>query len=287
MSWRRDLELLHGEEVDMALKPHPLSFIKYHIFFAYLILLAFFLQKFRPLLEDNISLLSAPSFLETAFSRLDLNLVDVVFLVSFWTVLIISGWIANRLLSNRMLMVYVILVAALGTILEIYLSITPFEMPFVQRTYVKLILLAGTAIVNMLLIDIHRRRFLYIVTNYRVIVREGLKLKEEEITYNMLAHIHVEQGILGRLFNFGTVILFSIFDIGLNEPLYREVPELSKSFEEKMASKTSKETSLEGLRRKKRLLLFGVPDPRRVRVIIGNRQLEAKEFSAREASKYR
>jgi len=264
----------------MALKPHPLSFIKYHIFFVYLILLAFFLQKLRPLLEDNISLLSVPSFLETAFSQLGLNIVDAVFLLSFWIVLIISGWIANRMLHNKLLVAYVVLVAALGTLLEVYLSMTHFEMAFIQRTYVKLALLAGTAVINMVLIEIHRRRFFYIITNYRVIIREGLKIKEDEITYDELSHIHVEQGILGRLFSFGTIILFSMLDFGLSEPLYREVPELLKSFEEKSASKTSEEAILKSLQRKKRLLLFGVPDPRRVRVIIGNRQLEAKESSA-------
>jgi len=275
------LELLHGEEVDMALKPHPLSFIKYHIFFAYLILLAFFLRKFRPLLEDNISLLFVPSFLEAAFSRLGLNLVDTAFLVSFWIVLIISGWIGNRLLRNRMLIFYVVSVAALGTVLEIYWSITQFEITFIQRIHVKLVLLVGTAIVNMVLVEIHRRRFLYVVTNYRVIIREGLKLKEKEIAYDEISRIHVEQGILGRVFNFGTVVLFSMFDLGLNEPLYKEVPELLETFEENMASRTSEETILKNWRSKKRLLLFGVPDPRRVRVIIGNRQLEAKEYSAR------
>jgi len=280
------LELLHGEEVDMVLKPHPLSFIRYHIFFVYLILIAFFLQKFRLFLEENVSLLSVLSFLDAALSGLGMNLVDTIFLVSFWIVLIISGWIANRLLHNRMLMIYVIVVAALGTLLEVYWSIMHFETAFIQRAYVKLVLLAGTAIVNMILIEIHRRRFLYIVTNYRVIIREGLKMKEEEITYEMLAHIHVEQGILGRLFNFGTIVLFSIFDTGLNEPLYK-VSELMKSFEDEKKSNASKEISLESWRRKKRLLLFGVPDPKRVRVIIGNRQLEAKEFSTREEPKYR
>ena len=280
------MELLHGEEVDMALKPHPLCFAKYHIFFGYLILIAFFLQNFHFFLEDNVSLLSSLSFLEVAFSRLGMNLVDFVFLLSFWAVLILSGWIANRLLHNRILMIYVFLVAALGTILEVYWFMTNFELAFIQRRYVKLILLAGTAIVNIFIVDIHRRRFRYIVTNYRVIIREGLKMKEEEITYDMISHIRIEQGILGRLFNFGTIILFSIFDFGLNAPL-RETPELLKSLEEDVTGKASEETGQKGRRGKKGLLLFGVPDPRRVRVIIGNRLLEAKESSAREELKYR
>jgi len=281
------LELLHGEEVDMALKPHPLCFVKYHVFFAYLILVAFLLQNLYFFLEDNSSLLSSLNFLEAAFSGLGMNLVDFVFLLSFWAVLILSGWIATRLLRNRIIMIYVVLVAVLGTILEVYWSMTNFELTFIQRRYFKLIPLAGTAIVNVVLVDIHRRRLRYIITNYRVIIREGLKMKEEEITYNIISHIRVEQGILGRLFNFGTIILFSIFDFGLNEPLYGETSELLKSLEGDVTGKASGETDQKRRRSKKGLLLYGVPDPRRVRVIIGNRLLEAKESSAREELRYR
>jgi len=277
MSWRRDLDLLHGEEVDMVLKPHPLSFTKHHAFFVILILVAFFFRKLYSLLEENVSLLSALGFLDAVFSEVSMKTVDVIFLISFWIVMIISGWVGTRLLHKKLFMLYVVLVAASCTLLEVYWSITHFEIAFIQRSHIKLFLLAGTAIASMALIEIYRRRCLYIVTNRRVIIRKGLILNEEEITYDQIAHIRVKQGIFGRIFNFGTVILISIFDFESGESLYREIPELLKQPDEEISSKKIEELGLKRLRSKNQLLLFGVPNPRRVRVIIGNRQLETKE----------
>jgi len=279
MSWRRDLDLLHSEEVDMVLKPHPLSFTRYHAFFFILILIAFVFQKFYSLLEENASFLFALGFLDVVFSRVNMKTVDAIFLISFWIVMIISGWIGTRLLHKKMLMLYVILVAASSTVIEVYWSITHFEVTFIQRPHAKLFLLAGTAIASMALIEIYRRRCLYIVTNRRIIIRKGLILNEEEITYDQIAHIRVRQGIFGRIFNFGTIILISIFDLESSESLYREISELLKQPEEEVSSKKLEELGLEKLRSKNQLLLFGVPNPRRVRVIIGNRQLKTKEPS--------
>ena len=278
MSWRRDLDLLHGEEVDIVLKPHPLSFTKHHIFFVTLIILALFFQKFYLLLEENISLLSIPSFLDIALNKISVKAVDLIFLVSFWIVIIISGWIGTRLLHKRALMLYVILVAASSTILEVYWSVIHFEIALIERPHVKLVLLAGTAIASMALIEIYRRRFLYIITNRRIIIRKGLILNEEEITYDQISHIRVKQGILGRILNFGTIILvISVLDFELSGSIYKEIPEVLEHADEKISSKDLEESGLKGWQGKNQLLLFGVPNPRRVRVIIGNRQLEAKE----------
>ena len=272
---RRGLDLLHGEEVDMAVKPHPLSFSRYHAFFIYLVLAAFLLRRLRLLLKENISVLSILSFLDAALSRLGMDILDAVFLVSFWAVLIISGWIGNRLLHNRILLFYAILVAASGTVLELYLSMMHYEIGIVpiQRASVKLVLLAGTAIACMALVEVYRRRYLYVVTNYRVIIRGGLILKEEEIAYKNISRVYVKQGILGRIFNFGTVVLNSTFDF--SEAPYREIPEALKMPSEK-ADKALEE-DLGKWKRGRQLKLLGVPDPRRVRIIIGNRILEKRE----------
>ncbi len=275
---RRGLDLLHGEEVDMAVKPHPLSFSRYHAFFIYLVLAAFLLRRLRLLLKENISVLSILSFLDAALSRLGMDILDAVFLVSFWAVLIISGWIGNRLLHNRILLFYAILVAASGTVLELYLSMMHYEIGIVpiQRASVKLVLLAGTAIACMALVEVYRRRYLYVVTNYRVIIRGGLILKEKEIAYENISRVYVKQGILGRIFNFGTVVLNSTFDFDFSEAPYREIPEALKMPGEKAADKALEE-DLGKWKRGRQLKLLGVPDPRRVRIIIGNRILEKRE----------
>ena len=103
MSWRRDLELLHDEEIDMVLKPHPLSFTRYHAFFFILILVAFLFQRFYSLLEENVSLLSAFISLDAVLSIVNMKTVDAIFLVFFWIVMIISGWIGTRLLQEKCL----------------------------------------------------------------------------------------------------------------------------------------------------------------------------------------
>jgi len=279
MSRRRDLDLLRGEKVDMIIKPHPLSFINYHVFFVFLILSAFFLHRAYLLSERNISLLSALSFLNVIFGKIAMNLVDGVFLVSFWIVLIISGWMGRRLLRNGMLMVYTFSVAALGTIVEVYLYITQCEIGFIQRSFCKLVLLTGTALACIVLVEVYRRRRLYILTNHRIIARWGLTLNKREITYRDISRVYVKQGMLGRIFNYGTVVLDSTFDFDLSGFPYKEIPSVLKIPYEEDVNKSLKEASFKSQRRKRRLLLLGVPNPRRVRIIIGNRLLEAKEHS--------
>ena len=272
------MDLLYGEEVDMAVKPHPLSFIGYHVFFIYLIFVDFFLWRFHLLLEENASVLSILSLLDAVLSILGMNIVDAVFIVSFWIALTISSLIGSRLLHNRMLMLYAVLVAASGTMLEVYWSMTHYEIAFIQRSSFKLILLAGTAAACMILVEIYRRRHLYIVTNHRVIIRGGLIPKEEEIAYRDIARIYVKQGILGRIFNFGTIIIHSTFGFDLNVSQYREFSEALETTSEKAANRTLEE-NFKSRRKERPLLLLGVPDPRRVRIIMGNRALEAKESS--------
>ena len=91
MSWRRDLDLLHGEEVDIVLKPHPLSFTKHHIFFVTLLIIALLFWKFYFLFEENASLLSVPSVLDVALNKIGMKVADMIFLVSFGIIIIISG----------------------------------------------------------------------------------------------------------------------------------------------------------------------------------------------------
>ncbi len=277
MSWRRDLDLLHNEEVDMVLRPHPLSFTKHYIFFVYLVILALLLRRLHLLLIENTSLFSVLNeLLGVPLSQLGINIVDLIFLLSFWAVLILSGWLGSRLLHTGLLMLYTIMVAFSGTFLEFYCLISRFEMPFVQVSYIKILLLAATAVMAMILIELHRRRCLYIITNRRVILRGGLTFKEEEITYDEIARIRVEQGILGRVFNFGTVSLLSASALKLGGALYSEIREELSGFEGNLKHSAFEE-DLKKFRDKEPLRLYGIPNPRRVRIIIGNRQLEAKE----------
>jgi len=276
MSIQLDLDLLHNEEVDMVLRPHPLSFIKHHAFFVYLLILASILRRLHILLVENSSLFSVLNHLLGLYlSQLGMNTIDLIFLVSFWTLLILSGWAGIRLLHTRLSMLYVIIVASSGTSLEIYSLMSRFETPFIQASYIKILILAAASIAAMILIEIHRRRCLYVITNRRVILREGLTFKEEEITYDDIAHLRVEQGILGRIFNFGTINLISAFDLEPCSIQYGEIREEFGDFEDlknRIFERDLKKVGDKGI-----LRLYGIPNPRRVRIIIGNRQLEAGE----------
>ena len=275
MSWR-DLDLFHGEEVDVILRPHPLSFIRYHIFFAFLILLALPLLRFHIFIEENAHLLSDLSSLEAALGGLGMSLVDAAFLASFWVILLIIGWAGSRLLRRRLIMLFIILILGSATLLELYLSLGNIEVTFIQRPYVKLVLLAVAAASATIIVEAHRGRCVYILTNRRVIVRMGLTLKEEEMEYDEISNIRVEQGLLGRLLKFGTVTLISRLDLGLGESGLMGASEALKRYGEESKA-ASLEEGLRGQLGVRRLTLCGVPNPRRVRVIIANRQFEAGE----------
>jgi hypothetical protein len=278
MSQRRGVDLLHDEEVDLVAKPHPLSFLKYHLFSVYLIGVALFLGWFHSYIKSNEALLGVLSFLDVIFGRFGIEPVDAILLVLFWIILLLSGFGIGVLWVSKMPLVYMVLVGAAGTALEVYF-LAPYEIALVPKPMVKLLLLGTAAVVGIILTEVYRRGHIYIITNYRVVTKKRFIRKEErELMYDKITDVYVNQGIIGRIFNFGTVIPVSASGFGLGADSAQAFAAAGASVKKGMVGGGfGGGKSVQRPRAATYFSLHGISDPKKIRIIIGNRQLETKE----------
>ncbi|MBN1280784.1 MAG: PH domain-containing protein [Candidatus Thermoplasmatota archaeon] len=74
----------------------------------------------------------------------------------------------------------------------------------------------AVAIIGFLIIEVYRRSHKYIITNFRLIFKGGVLVKRERtVRYDKIADIDAQQGILGQIFSFGTIIPVSQSGFGL------------------------------------------------------------------------
>jgi len=173
-----------------------------------------------------------------------------------------------------------VLVGAAGTSLELYfLASYDVVLGVVPKPIIKLILLSVAAGVAMIFTEIYRRGHSYIITNYRIITKKDLIQKtERELAYDKITYLYVNQGILGRIFNFGTIILVSSLGFGFSANSAQAFTATTvpvKKIEGTDGFSLGKNVQMS--RAASYFQLIGIPDPKKARIIIGNRQLEAKE----------
>ena len=270
-----DIDLMQGEKVDGIFKPHPLSFLRYHLMAVYLIIVATFLMWFYHYIRTNQPLLDVLNMIFRIIPGVRAE--DFVLLILFWTILLLSGFIAGILLVSKMPLLYMVLVGAAGTLLEFYYSTL---LPgFFQPPMTKLWLLVIAAGLSMFLIEFYRRGHTYFITNYRIVTRKWFISKEErELAYGKITDLYIKQGILGRVFNYGAIITISASGFGIGEDsasasAFAAAP-VKKGF---LGISFGGGKSVQRPRAATYFSLYGIPDPRKIRIIIGNHQLEAKE----------
>ena len=247
-----------------------------HLFSVYLIAVAAFLGWFHSYLKTNQQLLDFLGFLDLVFGVAGMGTEDAVLLIVFWIILLLSGLGIGVLWVSKMPLVYMVLVGLSGTALEVYF-LAPYEIAY--RPMVKLLLLGVAAAIGIVLTEVYRRRHVYIITNYRIITKKGFIRKEERgLMYDKITDVYVSQGILGRIFNFGTVIPISGSGFGLgSDSAYAFGGATTPIGKGTVGGGFGGGKSVQRPRAATYFSLFGISDPKKIRIIIGNRQLETKE----------
>ena len=275
MSEDYGFELLKDEKVDVSVRPHPLSFLRYYIADAYLILVAIALNWFYKYIKSNPAILG---FINMFFNLIPgkIEAENLLLLIVFWIVLILSGLIIGVLWISKMPLLYMILIGAAGTLLELYV-LPPYNLPWIPM--VKIWLLIFASLIGFILIEAYRRGHRYFLTNYRIVtIKKFFRKEMREIMYDKISDIYIDQGILGRIFNFGTIIPVSESGFGLGEDaalasVGAAVP-VKKGF---LGIGFGGKKGVNRPRAATYFSLYGVPNPRKIRGIIGERQLETKE----------
>ncbi len=187
-------ELLDNEIVEKTLSPHPLSFMKLQSVCLFLIIWGVLFgwlinfSEYRELFSGN-----------------------EWYPVLIWgTVLLLAGVIAS-------------LVAIRWSIFFLYLGVfagwmgVMFSQGWLNNTGVFIPFYSiAVSIIGFLIVELYRRSHKYIITNLRIIFKGGVITKRARtLRYDKIADLGTEQGVLGQIFGFGTIIPVSQSGLGL------------------------------------------------------------------------
>jgi len=179
-------EMLKNEHVEKILTPHPLSFVKLQSLCIFLIVwgtLVGWLVNFSsykdmfsgnpwyPILLWGLVMLVASVVVSLATVQWSIFFLYLGIFAAGVSLVVSQGW-----LNQSDVLVFV---------------------PAYSVT---------VSIIGFLIVELYRRSYSYILTNYRIIFKGGVLTKRERtIRYDKVSDISTKQGIFGQIFGFGTI----------------------------------------------------------------------------------
>jgi len=187
-------EPLKNEQIERVLSPHPLSFMKLQSLCLFLIIWGILLGWLVNFSEYK-----------TLFSGNDW------FPILAWAlVLLLVGVIASLItIKWSIFFMYLGMFAGgLGLMWsQGWVKDAGIFIPFYS---------VAISILGFLLVEWYRRSHKYIISNLRIVFSGGIITKRERtLRYDKISDINSEQGILGQIFGFGTIIPISQSGFGL------------------------------------------------------------------------
>ncbi|MEM2793847.1 MAG: PH domain-containing protein, partial [Candidatus Methanomethylicia archaeon] len=191
------LKLLPNESLRLELKPHPLVFWKFYCLSFYFLFLAF----------ESVYWKALPIYMYEWISRFipsSYNITAIVlFLGSFIAVAVIIGLLEISL----KLVILLTVMGVLGVVIVEY-----FNLGFNGYTFIYVIY----SILIIGLTDIYRKAHKYYITNFRIVsAKEFITHEFREVTFDKISDIVLKQGVLGRVFGFGSLIPITTSGFGL------------------------------------------------------------------------
>jgi signal transduction histidine kinase len=202
------ISLLSGEQLLKVLSPHPLAFLGLYALCIYLTILgtSFIIIDFKGLARNLFTYLPLAPLALSSFSLLILCI--------WWLALLLAGFVASIYRVEKLPLASFSLVGILGTALLYFIYRMPSDYTFVAKflgTYTILMSLLGYFLVRL-----YGRSFKYYITNFRIITqRRFLRHVERHLTYDKINDVVLDVPLLGRIFNFGTVVPITGSGFGL------------------------------------------------------------------------
>ncbi len=191
-------EHLENEKVEKVLSPHPLSFMKLQA-------LCIFLIVWGILVGWLVNFSEYRSF----FFNNEIILHWMVILV--WGIVLLLVGVIASLITIRWSIFFMylgIFAGGLGLMFwQGWETSADVFIPFYSL---------ATSIIGFLLVEWYRRSHKYIISDLRIIFSGGVFTKRERtLRYDKISDINSEQGIIGQIFSFGTIIPVSSSGFGL------------------------------------------------------------------------
>jgi hypothetical protein len=263
-----DITLLGGEELKMKLRPHMFSFFNLYVIFFLLLVWSYIIHDF----------FAQDKFADFPFYESIEGLVqdsEVLAGAIIWSlVLFIVGFAARyffldsggqgifRLYSS---------VAIIGIAVLSYHQWKIGDTMAFGRWFIPS-MTAGVALIGLFSVEFYRRSFTYFLTDNRIVLKSNFLMNrsERQVRYNHIEDIKLEQGIIGSIIGYGTVLPLtgSGLGTGTDESMViagsgAEVKGLGSIGIAGGSRSSSKRT-----RHNPHDCLFGVPSPGKVRDLI-------------------
>jgi len=186
-------KLLENEKKLNELVPHPLSFLKYHMLWL------------LPVIWGAVMLYF--------YGGMSSSSIDMMKGLTIWIAgMIVLGIVLSFLFIRWLIFLVYAAVSAAGILMLWYYNLWSNYRWFIPA-YTILVFILG-----LFIVEVYRKSHKYIITNFRLITRGGIIIrKERSLRYDKIADLSSEQGILGRIFDFGNIIPITQSGFGLGD----------------------------------------------------------------------
>lgn len=264
-----DITLLGGEELKMKLRPHMFSFFSLYIIFFLLLVWSYIIYDFFA--QDKFAnfplydyIIKIPFANEVLAGAIIWSLV--LFIVGFaarYFFLDSGGQGIFRLYSG---------VAIIGIGVLSYHQWKNLGDTKDFGTWFIPSLTAGVALLGLFSVEFYRRSFTYFLTDNRIVLKSNFLMNrsERQVRYNHIEDIKLEQGIIGSIIGYGTVL--PLTGSGLGTGTDESMVVAGSGAELKglgsLGIAAGSRSSSKRTRHNPHDCLFGVPSPGKVRDLI-------------------
>ena len=261
------ITLLRGEEMKMQLKPHFFSFFHLYIIFFFLLVWAYVIHDF---------------FDSHTFQ--DFRFYDIIIKIPFvnevlagaiiWSLaLFVVGFIARYFFMDAGGQSIFRLYSGLAILGIVVLSYHKWKMEDTEAFGLWFIpgVTAAVGLIGLLSVDAYRRSFTYYLTDNRIVIQGNFLMNrsERQVRYNHIEDIKMEQGIVGTMLGYGTVLPLTGSGLGTGSD---ETMVIAGSGAEVkglgIGLLGGSRTSSKRIRHNPHDCLYGVPQPSKVRDLI-------------------
>lgn len=194
------IELRRDEKIVKQLKPHPIAFTDLYSIFLYLIIINILFYIYYQDITNWLLKLPIVGWIPQIKDYLTLTIWGLSIILPFLVIALIKAVWKWFILS--------LITVILGAIFKIKLQI-PEQAPAII-----------IGLIGLSLVEMYRKGHTYYITNQRIITElKFITQKQREFSYSKLNELIVSKGIIGRIFNVGTIIPITATGMGLGEDI--------------------------------------------------------------------
>ena len=261
------ITLLRGEEMKMQLKPHFFSFFHLYVIFFFLLVWAYVIHDFfeSDKFEEfpGYDLIIRGSFVN-----------EVLAGAIIWSLaLFVVGFIARYFFMDAGGQSIFRLYSGLAILGIVVLSYHKWKMEDTEAFGLWFIpgVTAVVGLIGLFSVDAYRRSFTYYLTDNRIVIQGNFLMNrsERQVRYNHIEDIKMEQGIVGTMLGYGTVL--PLTGSGLGTGSDESMVIAGSGAEVKglgVGLLGGSRTSSKRIRHNPHDCLYGVPQPSKVRDLI-------------------